>query len=227
MQCAGVDLIGGIDPAGLDQDAVGQLDTIFGIAGRYGVGVDIHLHDRGELGAHQIGLIAERTRAQGLTGRVAISHAYCLGMMDDDQVGRAVTLLAENEISIMTTGAAHSPVPPLLRLHEAGIPVFSGSDGIRDAWTPHGNADMLERAMLVALRFNFRTDEGLNLAFHTATQGGADALSLEGYGMEVGCAGDVVLLDAENLQEALVNRPVRKLVVKAGRIVARDALALV
>ena len=29
----------------------GQLDVVFGIAGRYGAGVDIHLHDGGELGA--------------------------------------------------------------------------------------------------------------------------------------------------------------------------------
>ena len=169
----GADLVGGIDPAGLDQNAVGQLNAIFSIAERHGVGLDIHLHDRGELGMHQIGLIAERTHVHGLAGKVAISHAYCLGMVDDVQVGGAVNLLVENGISIMTTGAAHSPVPPVERLRDAGVPVFSGSDGIRDAWTPFGNADMLEKAMLVALRFNFRTDEGLRLAFDTATQGGA------------------------------------------------------
>jgi len=224
---AGADLVGGIDPAGLDQDAAGHLNAIFDIAERHGVGLDVHLHDLGELGVHQIDLIAERTRVHGLKGKVAISHAYCLGMVDDARFGRALALLVENDISIMTTGAAHYPAAPVLRLHEAGIPVFSGSDGVRDAWTPHGNADMLERAMLVALRFNFRTDEGLNLAFHTATRGGADALGLEGYGMEVGCAGDMVLVEGENLQEVVVSRPVRKLVVKAGRIVARDALAFV
>ncbi|MCZ6626758.1 MAG: amidohydrolase family protein [SAR324 cluster bacterium] len=242
---AGADLIGGIDPAGIDQDAVGQLDAIFSIAARHGVGVDIHLHDRGELGVHQIGLIAERTQSHGLKGRVAISHAYCLGMVEDSQIGRAIELLVENGISIMTTGAAHSPVPPVERLHDAGVLVFSGSDGIRDAWTPFGNADMLEKAMLVALRFNFRTDEGLELAFQIATQDGAQALGLEGYwykkdnageldslgstgyGTTVGCSGDAVLVDAENIQEAIVNRPPRKLVVKAGRIVARDGVVLI
>ena len=37
--------------------------------------------------------------------------------------------------------------------------MFSGSDGVRDAWTPFGNADMLERAMLLAYRSGFRTDD--------------------------------------------------------------------
>ena len=50
----GAELIGGVDPAGIDQDAKGQLDVVFGIAGRYGAGVDIHLHDPGEPGAAQI-----------------------------------------------------------------------------------------------------------------------------------------------------------------------------
>ena len=224
---AGADVVGGIDPAGLDQDAGGQLDTIFGIAARHGVGVDIHLHDRGEPGVHQIGLIAEHTRANGLAGKVVVSHAYCLGMVDDVQVGKMADQLAENGISIMTTGAPHSPVPPVQRLHDAGVTVFCGSDGVRDAWTPFGNADTLERAMIVALRFGFRTDDGLGLAFHMATHGGALALGLDGYGLEVGCAGDAVLLEGENVFEAVVNRPPRKVVVKAGRIVARDGVALV
>ena len=224
---AGADLIGGIDPAGLDEDAAGQLNALFAIAERRGVGLDVHLHDPGELGVHQIGLIAERTRAHGLAGKVAISHAYCLGSLAEPRIGRAVETLAECGISIMTTGAAHSPVPPLQRLHDGGVTVFSGSDGVRDAWTPFGNADMLERAMLVALRYNFRTDEGLGLAFNTATRGGARALSLAGYGLEAGCAGDLVLLECETVPEAIVTRPVRKWVVKGGRVVAREGEALV
>jgi len=68
----GAELIGGVDPSGIDQDAKGQLDVVFGIAGRYGAGVDIHLHDPGAQGAAQIRMIAERTRALGLGGRVAI-----------------------------------------------------------------------------------------------------------------------------------------------------------
>ena len=221
---AGADFIGGIDPAGLDRDAVGQLETIFGIAERHRVGLDIHLHDRGELGVQQIGLIAERTRRHGLVGKVAISHAYCLGMVEDVQVGRAVDQIVESGISIMTTGAAHSPVPPVQRLVDAGVPVFSGSDGVRDAWTPFGKADMLERAMLIALRYNSRTDDGLRLAFDITTQGGALALGINRYGLEVGCTADLVLLEAENVPEAVVNRPPRKLVVKGGRVVARDGM---
>jgi cytosine deaminase len=45
----GADLIGGIDPLEIDRDPKGQLDGIFAIAARHGVGLDIHLHEPGEI----------------------------------------------------------------------------------------------------------------------------------------------------------------------------------
>ena len=173
----GAELIGGVDPAGIDGDPTGQLDVIFGIAGRHGAGVDIHLHDGGEVGASQIRMIAERTRALGLAGKVSISHAFCLGMVDDVELGRLMELLVDNRISIMTNAPGDRPMP-LRRLREAGVAVFSGSDGVRDAWTPFGTADMLERAMLLAYRNGFRTDELLHATLDIVTRGGATVLGL-------------------------------------------------
>jgi cytosine/adenosine deaminase-related metal-dependent hydrolase len=46
----GADLVGGIDPLEIDRDPKGQLDGIFAIAARHGIGLDLHLglfeHDR-------------------------------------------------------------------------------------------------------------------------------------------------------------------------------------
>jgi cytosine/creatinine deaminase len=44
---SGADLVGGIDPLEIDRDPKGQLDGIFAIADRRGVGLDIHLHEPG------------------------------------------------------------------------------------------------------------------------------------------------------------------------------------
>lgn len=218
----GADLIGGIDPAGLDQDPTGQLDIVFGIAGRHGVGVDIHLHDGGALGAFQIRLIVERTRALGLAGKVSISHAFCLGMLDEAELGPMLDLLVDNRIAIMTHGPGDRPVPPLARLRAAGVTVFSGSDAIRDAWTPFGTADMLERAMLLAWRNGFRTDPLLQATLDVVTRGGAGVLGLEGYGLDVGCRANFIVAPGETLAELVVARPTRAWVVSGGRVVARD-----
>jgi cytosine/adenosine deaminase-related metal-dependent hydrolase len=172
-------------------------------------------------------LIIDRTLALGMQGKVTISHAFCLGSPDRDLVDPLIDALAHAEIAIMTTGPASRPAPPVRRLVERGIVVCSGSDGIRDSWGPYGNADMLERAMFVGLRNNFRLDADIELALDVCTHGGAKVMALKDYGLAAGCAADFVLADGESLTETVVSRAPRRLVVKRGRVVARDGKALV
>ena len=91
------DVVGGLDPCGIDRDPKGQLDAIFRLADTYGKPIDIHLHEPDELGAFSIEMIVERTRALGLQGRVVVSHAFCLGMADRARAQGLVELLAREE----------------------------------------------------------------------------------------------------------------------------------
>jgi cytosine/adenosine deaminase-related metal-dependent hydrolase len=47
-------------------------------------------------------------------------------------------------------------------------------------------------------------------------------MGLDGYGLAEGDRADLVLVDAESVTHAVVSHPPRKLVMKAGRVVARD-----
>jgi len=219
---AGVENVGGLDPAGGDNDPVGHLDVIFGLAERYGAGIDIHLHDAGSLGAWQLGLIAERTKATGLGGRVTVSHAYGFGQVSAAEQDRLIEQLAEARVTVLTAAVYSYPLPPIKRLRAAGVNVACGHDGIRDLWGPYGTGDMLERAMHVAYRSGFRRDEDIELALEAATYGGARTLRLGAYGLEPGAPADLVVLAARSPAEAVVARPVRELVLKGGRVVARD-----
>lgn len=220
----GADLLGGLDPVGIDGDLDGHLDTIFAIAERRGVGVDIHLHDGGESGIAQIRAIADRTRAAGLQRKVAVSHAFTLGSVSTEMAARTADLLAETGVAIMSHGPGGATIPPIKLLREHGVRVFGGSDNIRDAWSPFGNGDMLERAMMIGYRANFRHDEELALAFDMVTKAAADVLGIADYGLAAGGPADFVVVEAETLAEAIVTRPRRKVVVKGGRIVARDGV---
>ena len=222
----GADVVGGLDPCGIDRDPKGHLDAVFGLAERFGKPIDIHLHEPDELGAFSIEMIVERTRALGLQGRVVVSHAFCLGMADRTRARELVERLAREAIAVATIATASRPVPAAAELREAGVTLCAGSDGIRDSWGPYGNADMLERAMLLGLRNDFRTDADLEHALWICSHGGARATGIEGYGLEVGCEGDVVLVDGETTAEAVVEHPPRALTVKRGRVVARDGNAL-
>jgi cytosine deaminase len=222
----GADLLGGLDPVGIDGDLDGHLDAIFAIAERRGVGVDIHLHDSGESGIAQLTAIAHRTEAAGLNGRVAVSHAFALGSVPTDLAERTADLLAEAGVAIMSHGPGGATMPPLKLLHDHGVEVFGGSDNIRDAWSPFGNGDMLERAMMIGYRANFRHDEELALAFDMVTAAAARVLGIMPYGIAVGGPADFVVVEAGSLAEAVAARPRRKLVIKAGRIVAKDGVLL-
>ena len=216
----GADLVGGLDPAGVDGDVAGHLDAVFGLASRRGVGVDIHLHDPGNLGAFELRQVAERARASGMAGRVAVSHAFALGTLDELEFGATAEALGRGGVAIMTNGPGPMPMPPVKRLMRHGVVVFAGSDNIRDAWSPYGDGDMLGRATLVGYRSGFLTDVDLRLAFDMASGVAAAALGFAGHAVRVGAAADLVALDAAHVPEAVAARPGGRSVFRRGRAVA-------
>ena len=218
----GADLVGGLDPAGIENDVTGHLDAVFSIAERHGVGVDIHLHDMGPLGCSEIREIAARTEAAGLKGRVAVSHAFALGSVDEFEFERTATALARAGVAIMTNGPGPVPMPPVKRLVAAGVTVFAGSDNIRDAWSPYGNGDMLERAMIIGYRQGLLADEDVELAFSLATSAAVRVLGLGERNIAVGAPADLIAVHAQSIPEAVVSHPPRTVVMKRGRVVARD-----
>jgi cytosine deaminase len=78
---------------------------------------------------------------------------------------------------------------------------------------------MLERAMLLAFRFDLNKDEELAAAFAAATVNGALALGCEDYGVELGQPADFLLMPVQTLGEAVVARPLRQ-VYRRGKLIA-------
>lgn len=222
---AGCEIVGGLDPCAIDRDPKGHLDAVFALCQSYGKPLDIHLHEPGEMGLFSFDLIVERTRALGMAGKVTVSHAFCLGT-DPAQVDPLIEELVALDIAIMTTAPASRPAPPVKKLLAAGVRVCSGSDGIRDTWGPYGNADMLERAMFVGLRNNFRRDDELRLALDVCTTEGAKVMEIADYGLAEGKAADLVVLPGETVAEAIVTRSPKRRVLKRGKVVARDGVSV-
>jgi cytosine/adenosine deaminase-related metal-dependent hydrolase len=222
----GADVVGGIDPASIDRDPKAHLDTVFGMAERFGKPVDLHLHEPGELGAFCLELIVERTRALSMQGKVLVSHGYCLGALEPGAHDDLVARLAEARIAVMTTAPPGRPAPSVRRLREAGVVICGGSDGPRGTWEPYGRGDMLQRATMIGQRNGFSRDEELEVALETCTTQGAIAIGLADYGLATGCTADLVLVDAETVAEAVAAPPERRLVMKRGRVVARDGAAI-
>lgn len=221
---SGADLVGGLDPCAFDRDPVRHLDVVFGVAERHGRGVDIHLHEPGELGAFTIELVCERVAALSMQGRVTISHAFALSSVDADRQASLVDLLAAHDVALTTVAPGVREPLPLERLRAAGVRVGLGQDGIRDYWSPYGDGDVLGRAWQLAFRSGFRRDELVEACVETASLGGAAVLGqpLPGRGLDVGAPADLVVVPGDTVTAAVMDRAPRTLVVRQGRVVARD-----
>ncbi len=222
----GADIVGGLDPCAIERDPVRHLNIVFGLAEKHRKPVDIHLHEQGSMGAFSLELILERTRALSMQGQVVVSHAFCLGDVTERERDGLLAQMAELGVAIATTAPASRPVPLVAACRAAGVTIFGGNDGIRDTWTPYGSPDMLERAMLIGLRNNFRRDDEIALAFDCVSAAGAKGCGFIDHGLHPGARADLVLVEARSLAEAVVVRPPRRVVVSGGRIVARDGVLL-
>ena len=230
---AGADLVGGIDPCAFDRDPVAHLDAVFSIAERRQVGVDIHLHEVGELGAFSFELIAERTRVLGMHGKVTISHAFALSSVDAPRQAALIELLALNDIAVTTVAPGNREPLPLNLLQAAGVRVGLGQDGIRDYWSPYGNGDMLERAWQLAFRAGHRRDEAIEMCVDVACRGGRSVVHGGSWaafpvaddsdrGLAVGARADLVVVPAETVTAAVMDHPTRTAVIHRGHVVAYD-----
>ncbi|MDQ0241891.1 amidohydrolase family protein [Arthrobacter bambusae] len=235
---AGANVMGGIDPCSLDRDPARHLDIVFGLAEKYQVPIDIHLHEPGELGVFSTDLVIERTRALGMQGKVTMSHAYQLGSVSEATTRRLIDEFAELDISMASVApgsagvAAQLPIPMLA---EAGVRMGLGEDGQRDYWSPYGNTDMLDRTWQLAFTHGFRKDELIEHCLAIATVGGASVLDpsatrLKGTahrpGVEVGDPAELLLLDGETVASAVMDRGTDRTVIHRGKVVA-DQLELV
>jgi cytosine/adenosine deaminase-related metal-dependent hydrolase len=215
----GADLVGGIDPLEIDRDPKGQLDGIFAIAARRGVGLDIHLHEPGEMGLFNVQEICARTKALGLAGKVTISHGFCLGGVTERKA-------VEAGVALVTHGAGGLTMPPIEMLRAAGVLVFAGNDDIRDTWSPYGTGDLLERAAMIGWKGDFRRDDQVEVALDLVSTAGARALGIGDYGITAGSAATLFTIAVSCVAEAVAAHPARKLVLFDGKIVARDGTFL-
>ena len=214
----GADIVGGIDPLGLEDDVAGHLDAVFGLAERAGRDLDIHLHDGGEPGLAQIREIAARTEAAGMQGRVTVSHAFALAEASAPTLRHTLDRVAASRLWITTCALGPDPVPDLALLANHGVQLAAGSDGVRDSWSPFGTGSMVDRAHLLAYRTGAITDADLEHCYRIASTEGGRMLGIPDLSDWTGPAGPTRLeFDAESIAQLVVDRPAPNRVIRAGR----------
>ncbi len=233
----GVEVVGGIPHFERTMEEGAQsVRLLCEIAAERGLRVDMHCDETDDPLSRHVETLAFETQRLGLQGRVAGSHLTSMHSMDNYYVSKLIPLMAEAElhaipnplINIMLQGR-HDTYPKrrgqtrVRELRDAGINVAFGSDCVMDPWYSLGRACMLDVAHMGLHVGQLSSREDMRWCFDAVTVNPARAMGLEGYGLEVGCRADFVLLQAEDPIEAIRLRAHRLAVVRGGRIISRSA----
>jgi cytosine deaminase len=237
----GADVIGGCTYNEADlADCHRHVDTVLDLAVEFGVPADMHADFADDISDPRYALaeyIAGATVERGLHGRVALGHmtslaAYSRADRTDvlkklAQAGVAVVPLPATDMHLggrRDEAAVRRGIAPVRELWEAGVTTAFSSNNVRNAFTPYGNADLLDVGLFLAQTGHLSSPADLARVLAMATTGAAEVVGVaEDYGLRPGARADLVVLDTRAVADALLDRPVRTAVVKGGRIVARTS----
>ncbi len=235
----GVDVVGGIPHFERSMaEGADSVRLLCELAAERGLPVDMHCDESDDPMSRHVETLAFQTQRLGLQGRATGSHLTSMHSMDNYYVSKLLPLIAEaglhvvaNPLINITLQGRHDSYPKrrgMTRVPEllaAGVNVAFGHDCVLDPWYSFGSACMLEVAAMGLHVAQMTGLAGQRQCFDAVTVNAARVMGLEGYGLDVGCRADFVLLQARSPEEAVRLRAQRLAVVSGGVVVARMAPA--
>ena len=231
----GADCVGGI-PHYEPTMELGQREVhrVFELAKQYGRPIDVHCDETDDPGSRFLEVMADNTVQHGLGGRVTASHCTAMGSYEPYYSSKLRGFLRRAGINIVVNPYANAliqgrldPYPKrrgfaqLKELLAEGVNVSLGNDVIVDPWYLLGKADLVDAASL-ALHFTYMSGlDEIPQMLECATTRGARTLGVEDeYGIEEGKPADFVVFDAPSALEVMRLKPVRRWVIRRGRVIA-------
>ncbi len=233
----GADIVGGMPHHERPySQAKPHIDICFRIAKEFDADIDMHVDETDDPKSRSLEYLAEKTVSEGYRGRVSAGHTCALAAYPDSYANAVIRKVKEARINIITNPATNlmlqgrgdrQPVRRgITRVKEllaAGVNVTFGQDCVNDAFYPLGKADMLEVANITAHAAHLGTPQEIEAVFKMMTFNAARTLGvLDDYGIEAGKRADIVVIDATTPKDAIRRQPVRRLVIKEGKVIAES-----
>jgi cytosine deaminase len=216
------------------------VDLVFELAAEFGVPVDIHADfgdDTDDPRFTLAGYIADRTERSGLGGRVTLGHVTSLAALAPGPRAAVIGRLASACVAVVPLPATdmhlsgradtvntRRGIAPVRELWAAGVLTAYSSNNVRNAFTPYGNADMLDIGLFLAQTCGLSGPADLARVLDMATGQAARVIGVAGrHGLRPGADADLVVLSTRRVADVLLDRPDRCYVLKRGRVVARTS----
>src|SRR5690348_3366128 len=231
----GVDVVGAIPHFELTREyGVESVKFAMALAADKGLRVDIHCDETDDEHSRFTEVMAAETIRLGMGGRVTASHTTAMHSYNNAYAYRLINNVKRAGLHMVTNPLDNSTLQgrfdhyPIRRGHTrvkellaAGVNVCVGHDSVMDPWYPLGYGDPLQAAFVLAHYGQMSGHGELRTLIDMITRNPAEALGLEGYGLEVGCRADLCAFAAPTEMDAIRLVSPRKLVVRAGKVVAR------
>lgn len=218
---SGATILGGLDPAGIDKDIEKSLQITMDIAKEYDVHVDMHLHDRGQVGFYTMDKWLDMVKEQDYKGSTAFSHAFGLSKMTPYMQQQFAKKISEHHAEIMSTIpiSINHQLIPIDVLRTEGVKVALGCDGFYDSWSPYVSGDILEKVKFFCNYTGKSTERSLRQSLGLITRG-ITPLSSAGEQVwpMVGDDANFVFVDASCSAEAVARLPKDRLLFHKGNL---------
>ncbi len=235
----GADVVGGLPwHEHLDEDARAHIDFCFELAKKYDKDIHMLVDDTDNSNSRSLEYLAARTIREGYQGRVSASHCGALAAYDEVHAHKVMNLVRDAGVSISSnpqislvaqgrydTANMRRGVTRTKDLWKIGANVFSSQDDVNDPYYPFGRNDQQEVAAHVCHACHMTYPDEIRAVFDFITENAAQALRLEGYGLETGRKADFNVLAAPTVQHVLRLQQPPAWVIKGGRVLARNALS--
>ncbi|MCB0114401.1 MAG: amidohydrolase family protein [Caldilineaceae bacterium] len=230
----GADVVGGIPwierPTAAQQRHV---DACFDLAQQYDRDLHFVCDDVADPSSRTLEMVARQVLARGYQGRVSATQCAALSFYPDDYAAEVIDLLADGGMTIFSNSHVsliatdfedRQPWPRgitrVRQLLDAGVPVACGQDDVDNWFYPFGRNDMLEVAQFMAHNGRFAWNSEVDRVLPMITETPARVLGMGNYGLHVGAAANLVVLDAADWHSAIQFQAAKRYVVLRGEVVA-------
>jgi cytosine/creatinine deaminase len=236
----GVDVVGAIPHFEISRE-YGEASVKFAmaLAAEHGLRVDIHCDETDDEHSRFVEVMAAETIRLGLEGRVTASHTTAMHAYNAAYAYRLIRNLKRAGMHMITNPLDNSVLQgrfdgyPIRRGHTRvkellaeGINTAIGHDSVMDPWYPLGYGDPLQAAFVLAHYGQMSGASELLTLVRMITSNPAAALGVQNYGLEVGNRADLVAFAAPSEADAIRLVARRRLVLRAGKVVARTQPAV-
>lgn len=226
----GAQVVGGAPH--LDDDPRAATNLLVDAAVRWGVPLDLHMDESIDPSVFSLPDLIDRS-TELPSGAIVASHCVSLASQPlevqhriaDELQARDISVTVMPDASLFTFGWDVAVCPPrglapADLLVRAGVTVAGGGDNVQDPFVPISRLDPLRTAGMLVMAAHLTPET----AWHACTTAARHAIGLPPVSIMPGAPADLLVVRGHSLLEAMASASEHRIVIKAGRVVARTTV---